>query len=157
VTEAQCPFCEVAIDALPAPPGVPGRRLSRAALFAFAASVGVAGCRSTSTPDSGTATNVPNEADAMSMVALYGAPMPTDLDASAVMATPTATPDATPAQTADSTPPEDTSATQDAPADSMSQDASPRRPRRPPRTGVSLPVTTIQVRYGAPPAPDAWS
>jgi len=48
-TEARCPFCSHALSApLPVRPDAT-RRLSRAAVFSFAASLGVAGCSSSVT------------------------------------------------------------------------------------------------------------
>jgi hypothetical protein len=151
VDAAACPFCatHLADTTFDPVPDQGGRRLGRAALFAFATTVAAAGCPSPQRPDTGTNNNIvqpygapptpprPNDAGTVAappdpglVVAIYGAPMPPP-DA--------ATPDAT-APTPDATAP-------DAPApDASRPDA---RPPRPPRPGPPM------VRYGAPPPPDA--
>lgn len=53
-SEASCPFCGAAIDAARPVPGMPDRRLGRAATFAFGAALAAAsatGCSDSHTPD----------------------------------------------------------------------------------------------------------
>ena len=110
VADGQCPFCGTAFATALAPrPGVAARtRLSRAALFTFAASVGSAGCSSAVTntdaspadtaavvdqpavvdrpvvvtdsgpADTGTVARDSGPADTGGIVAAYGGPPPTD-------------------------------------------------------------------------------
>jgi len=142
VDAAACPFCasDLAHAAFDPVPDAGGRRLGRAALFAFATTVAAAGCPSPQRPDTGNNNNIvqpygapptprPNDAGAAPdpglVVAIYGAPMP-PADA--------ATPDAT--------------APPDAAAPDAARPAPDARPPRPPRPGPPM------VRYGAPPPPD---
>jgi hypothetical protein len=149
VDAAACPFCATDFaraDFAPVP-DANGRRLGRAALFAFATSVAAVGCTSSQrpdpdpnivqpygapppptppTPDAGTA------GDPGLVVAIYGAPIP-PADAAA--------PDAAP----------DAAAPDAAAPDAAAPDAArPPRPSRP-----SRPAGPPMVRYGAPPPPDA--
>jgi hypothetical protein len=92
--ESACPFCrsalpnDLAASAIPAAPG----RMRRAAIFAFTATLGLAGCSDNPAPtsDSGTVTDTGGATDAGvpsddgSTMALYGGPpvdvpAPTDL------------------------------------------------------------------------------
>jgi hypothetical protein len=149
VDAAACPFCasDLAHAAFDPVPDAGGRRLGRAALFAFATTVAAAGCPSPQRPDTGNNNNIvqpygapptprpdAGAPDPGLVVAIYGAPMPP-----ADAATPTA-PDATAPDAA--TPPPDASA----PDAAARPDARPPRPVRPPGPPM--------VRYGAPPPPD---
>lgn len=149
VDAAACPFCasDLARAAFDPVPDAGGRRLGRAALFAFATTVAAAGCPSPQRPDTGNNNNIvqpygappnppprPGDAGAVAappdpglVVAIYGAPMPPPPDAAADAASPDAAADA---------PAPDVAARPDA------------RPPRPPRPGPPM------VRYGAPPPPD---
>jgi len=154
VDAAACPFCasDLAHAAFDPVPDAGGRRLGRAALFAFATTVAAAGCPSPQRTDTGNNNNIvqpygappqpprPNDAGTVAappdpglVVAIYGAPMPPPPDA----ATPTA-PDATAPDAA-------------APPDASAPDAAARPDARPPRV---RPPGPPMVRYGAPPPPD---
>jgi len=150
VDAAACPFCasDLSGAAFDPVPDAGGRRLGRAALFAFATTVAAAGCPSPQRPDTGTnivqpygappdpprpqdaaASASPDASDPGLVVAIYGAPIPPAPDASA----PDATSDASAADAS-------------APDAAARPDARPPRPPRPPGPPM--------VRYGAPPPPD---
>ena len=152
VDAAACPFCasDLSGAAFDPVPDAGGRRLGRAALFAFATTVAAAGCPSPQRPDTGTnivqpygapptptpphdaaASASPDASDPGLVVAIYGAPIPPGPDASAP------SPDAA----ADASAPDAS-----APDAAARPDARPPRPPRPPGPPM--------VRYGAPPPPD---
>jgi hypothetical protein len=111
-----CPFCAVSLTeaSLEAVPDAGGRRLSRAALFAFAATVATAACNTPQRPDTGSGSNIvqpygappnpqpppdagaPAHPDPPSMAAIYGAPMPPPDAAAPTPAPDAAAPHATP-------------------------------------------------------------
>lgn len=118
-----CPFCAVSLTeaSLEAVPDAGGRRLSRAAMFAFAATVATAACNTPQRPDTGSSTSnivqpygapptpqprpdagaPPTHPEPPAVAAIYGAPMPPPADAAAATpapdaAAPHATPHATP-------------------------------------------------------------
>lgn len=152
VGDARCPFCASALPNSLAQRVIPGttQRLTRAAAFAFTASLAVAGCSSDPAPDSGTPADVPVVTDA---------PTPTDRPD---VVQPTDTPAVTDVPGTDAGPLDDGSvmplygAPVDAappPVDASDDDVVD--------SGGIAPLYGLPpadgggVRYGAPPPPDA--
>lgn len=153
VSDARCPFCASALPTSLAQKAIPGttQRLTRAAAFAFTASLAVAGCSSDPSPDAGTTTDVP---------AVTDTPSPTDRPD---VQTPVDSGSPTDAARPDSGTPDDTGgvmplygAPVDAgppPADVVGDDVVDAGGIAP-LYGLP-PADGGGVRYGAPPPPDA--
>jgi hypothetical protein len=142
VDAAACPFCATdfaRVDFAPVP-DANGRRLGRAALFAFATSVAAVGCTSSQHPDPGM------------MVMLYGAPPNPPAPPPAPDASTPADAAAPDAATPDAAAP-DAAAPDAAAPDAAAPDAAAPDAARPSRP--SRPAGPPMVRYGAPPPPDA--
>lgn len=88
VVEPRCPFCAAALPTTLSQKAIPGtsQRLSRAAAFAFTASLAVAGCSSDPAPaqDAGTPADVPTMTDTPMATDRPDAGAPTDTPATDV-------------------------------------------------------------------------
>lgn len=139
----RCPFCAAVIDAahLRLTPDLSGGRLTRAAIFAFATSV--AACSSTQTPARDNVAQAPP--------APADAPAVTPAEDAGAAAAVDVSPASDPALDASSV------ASDVAAADVAVADSGARADAGRPRRGGVVRSVSVNVRYGAPPPPEAWA